>query len=375
MEQLAPHEKVFVDPQALAEDENHGEIPCYECHGGDPSQEDWVLAHKGVRRDPSYPPDSNVCAECHDQAEHYGSSLHVTLEPFVLMTEMRRSDEPETAARTDMARRDHCQSCHSSCGQCHVSRPSSVEGGLLNGHRFLKSPPTRNVCTACHGSRVEKEYFGKNEGSLPDVHQQRHMRCVDCHTGEEMHGNGQRPENRYDVRNAPRCETCHADIFDTDAPNAEQHVMHRDALSCHGCHAMPYKQCANCHVARDENGAKYFKTEKSWLDLRIGRNPLQSEDRPQAFVTLRHVPIAWDTYGFYVEDGLLNMNSLPTWKLATPHTIRRKTPQNSECGNCHGNAQYFLTKRYLLPGLVDANDGVVVGPEHLPASVAEEGGP
>ena len=82
MEPLAPHEKIFVDSE-IAEDENHGELCCHECHGGDPNEPDWKKAHKGVVKDPSYPDPSEVCGACHEEiTENYKTSLHVSLAPF-----------------------------------------------------------------------------------------------------------------------------------------------------------------------------------------------------------------------------------------------------------------------------------------------------
>ncbi len=48
------------------------------------------------------------------------------------------------------------------CGDCHISQPNSVGGGLLDGHLFEQTPSPTKTCTACHGSRVGNEYLGKN---------------------------------------------------------------------------------------------------------------------------------------------------------------------------------------------------------------------
>ncbi len=79
MAPLAPHEKLFVDSE-FAEDENHGEIGCEECHGGDPNEPDWKKAHEGLVKDPSYPDPSEVCGSCHEEiAENYQTNLHISL--------------------------------------------------------------------------------------------------------------------------------------------------------------------------------------------------------------------------------------------------------------------------------------------------------
>jgi len=76
------------------------------------------------------------------------------------------------------------------------------------------------------------------------------------------------------------------------------------------------------------------------------------------------VPVSPGTFGFYVEDALANFDKLPTWKLATPHNIQRKTPQNASCNACHGNASIFLQEKDVEEAERGANKGVVV-PDNL----------
>jgi thiosulfate/3-mercaptopyruvate sulfurtransferase len=113
-----------------------------------------------------------------------------------------------------------------------------------------------------------------------------------------------------------------------------------------------------------EDGVAYYKVEPSEMDFKIGRNPLQSEDRPWKYVPVRHVPVDPDSFSYYGEDLLPNFDALPTWKYATPHNIQRNTPQNETCGACHGNAELFLTAEDVAPGEQEANKDVIV--EELP---------
>jgi hypothetical protein len=371
VEPLAPHEKIWVDSE-IAEDENHGELGCEECHGGNPDDPNWKTAHEGVSKDPSYPDPSEACGQCHeDIAEFYQSSLHVSLAPFGKMIGMRANKDASVREVVDNARSSHCSKCHSSCGQCHISRPEAVEGGLLEGHLFQKRPPVFQVCTACHGSRIEKEYFGKNKGIPPDIHKEKYFKCDKCHTAEEMHGDGKDYANRYEVENGPDCLDCHKDIYSDKAANAEQHQEHQDKLSCQVCHAMPYKNCYACHVAKDKQGLNYYQTKGSMLDFKIGLNPLQSEKRPEQFVTVRHIPVDQDLFKFYTANGLTNFDALPTWKLATPHNIRRATPQNKNCNACHGNMELFLSSKDVKPEYLKANQKVIVPSEMIPQRVNE----
>lgn len=371
MEPLAPHEKVYVDSE-FAEDENHGQMGCEECHGGNPSDPDWKTAHKGVVKDPSYPDPTEACGQCHEEiAETAKTSLHMTLAPYRKMIDMRANPDESVHAKVGAAMEIHCKSCHSSCGQCHVSRPDSVDGGLLASHLFQKRPPMHTVCTACHGSRIEKEYFGKNAGIPPDIHKEKYFRCDKCHTAAEMHGDGKDLASRYEVENAPNCVACHEDIYKDTSENVKQHTDHKGKVSCHVCHSMPYKNCYGCHVGKDDQGLAYYKTQGSMLNFKIGLNPLPSKKRPEKFVTVRGVPVDQNTFKFYVENGLSRFDSLPTWKLATPHNIRRQTPQNKTCNGCHGNGELFLAVKDVKAEYLEANKKVIVPPELIPQKVKD----
>jgi hypothetical protein len=366
VEPLAPHEKIFVDSEIL-NDEYHGDIACHECHGGNPDDPDWKTAHKGVVKDPTFPDATAACGDCHDEISgNYQKSLHASLGPYRTIVDNRASSNAVVRNQLECAMNNHCYECHSSCGQCHISRPDSVDGGFLYGHLFQRKPPMQEVCTACHGSRIEKEYLGKNEGASPSVHRQKYMKCDKCHTGEEMHGDGKEYADRYHVGNGPKCVDCHENIYDKEAENVIPHRIHKGKTSCHVCHSQPYNNCASCHVGKDKNGLAYYKTKGSWFDFKIGLNPLRSEKRPEKFVTLRHVPVDQHTFDFYVKNALSNFDNLPTWKLATPHNVLRKTPQNSSCNACHGNESLFLMDKDVEDTEKQANKGVIVPADLVP---------
>jgi hypothetical protein len=348
-------EKVYVSDEGVAED-GHAGITCIGCHGGVEGEADFEAAHVAVVRDP----DSELtCVPCHsDTVETDKTSLHSNLTGY--RTVIYARSEPEFYPVLDEMMGNHCDSCHTTCGQCHVSRPANLDGGLSAGHTFKKVPPMNLTCTGCHGSRVNDEYKGMNEGVPADVHWKKGgMSCFECHSDDQMHGALGEKAHRYDSAPTPGCLECHDTVKAGDG-NAQHTEDHLEQLACSVCHATTYKQCYSCHVQKSEDGIPYFKVENTEMAFKIGLNPLQGPDRPWKYVVLRHVPIAQDVFDYYGEDLMPNFDALPTWKYATPHTIQRVTPQNEKCTNCHGNADVFLTEDDVLDEELAANEPVIV---------------
>jgi thiosulfate/3-mercaptopyruvate sulfurtransferase len=352
---LEAWEKVFISDETFLES-IHGKMGCITCHGG-VSGGQGMEAHEGVVREPD---STAACAACHSETVAADqNSLHSTLAGYLTVLNARSS--PDKMAQLDEMMGYHCTTCHTTCGQCHVSRPANLGGGLSAGHEFKQVPPMNLTCTGCHGSRIENEYKGKNEGVRGDVHWIKGgMPCFTCHTSDEMHGKTGEFDSRYDGPPAPGCqdEGCHDTVAAGDGI-AYHNDIHFTAMSCQVCHSTTYKNCYSCHVAQQE-GVAFFKIEPSVLDFKIGRNPIQSEDRPWTYVPVRHVPIDPESFAYYGEDLLPNFDALPTWKYATPHNIQRNTPQTETCDACHGNTDLFLSAADLRPEEEEANQNVIV---------------
>ena len=359
MAPLEPWEKVLVDAEAFL-NTTHGQIECGACHFGQNS-EDKDTSHTGLVADPSLDVEQ-MCGACHTgEAAHYPDSLHATLAGY--WTKLEARSVPENHAALETMFGNHCAGCHTSCGECHVSQPQNVGGGLFNGHVFERTPPMTRSCTACHGSRVGSEYLGKHEEIPGDVHfREGRMNCVACHEGKDLHSAPVRvateDQHRYAGAQLPGCQSCHTGVVSDQ--NA-MHQQHSQNLSCQVCHSVTYTSCDGCHVAISEtSGNPYFETEATYLTFFIGRNPLQSEERPYEYVPVRHIPAAVNGYAYYGEDLLPNFNALPTWVYATPHNIQLHTPQNASCEACHGNPDLFLTADKVDPAELEANQSVIV---------------
>lgn len=357
MPPLAAWEKVLVDGESMAEDEVHAEVTCIACHAGTNS-DDMTVAHEGMILDPSANPTAS-CGSCHPdvQAAHE-VSLHATLAGYD--NALNERTVPENHPQIDEMQTFHCESCHATCGDCHIAQPDTVGGGLLEGHAILGTPPMTRTCTACHGSRVGNEYLGKNEGIPADVHfTQGRMTCVDCHTGDELHGVGMEDvDHRYDGARTPKCEDCHADVGGSN----EYHTNHTLTVSCQVCHSVEYTNCTNCHVEQTPEGIPFYTVEAHETGFFIARNANPSFEYPFLYGVVRHVPVDPDQYAFYGDNLLPNFDNRPTFAWATPHNIQLYTPQSIQCSNCHGNRDIFLTADKVPEGELEANLSIITEP-------------
>jgi len=367
---LEPYEKVYVNPSFLKT--AHGEIRCETCHNGNPRDPDWQTAHTGLVRDPTFPEADKACGKCHeDIAATATSSLHYTLAPFSSIIKKRANKQnKEVFKKVCLAKDKHCNACHSSCGQCHVSRPDYAKGGFLAGHLFQKKPCMDTTCSSCHGGRVYGEYTGLNDGYPADIHyEKKEMTCMDCHTGEEMHADASGLSSRFDLPERPVCKKCHPNVL-SEKPETRSHSIHKDKVACQVCHAVANKNCFGCHVETDKKGLPFCKSGETKMLFKIGLNINKTNERPYNYVVLRHPPVDPGLFDFYVKNGLADFDKLPTWKLDTPHSIQRITPQNKTCNNCHGNPALFLQEKDVTGWERKANTGVIVPDSKIPKPVS-----
>lgn len=344
----------------------HGGIGCIGCHDGTAGAAEKAAAHEGMVADPSETPETSCAGMgCHDATvSATGPSIHRNLSGYRELIALRTGTTLDANAALMEGFESECNKCHTSCGQCHISRPNSVGGGFIASHKFDKSPSMINQCTACHGSRVGDEYRGKIDGARYDVHYAKNSsvgpgnkHCVNCHTADEMHaGSG---DHRYQVAEMPRCEDCHSNVAGANS----YHSVHWDDLSCHVCHSQDYRNCDACH-------SPHGLDEESYVHFKIGKNTIPGE-RSYQYVTLRHIPVVPDTYaGWGYAGGMPNYDAAPTWKYASPHNIQRWTARTDttggqSCSNaCHNSPAttegFFLRQVDLAPGEEAANAPYIV---------------
>jgi hypothetical protein len=278
---------------------------CIVCHRGNNDTTEKKVAHTHLITAPAAPADMAAsCGKCHPrQISSCSRSLHYTLKkainhvrshfdiepPLEGLSEIPDTRRPrnKTELVDDMLRR-RCLRCHvytagdrypyvqrgTGCAACHLQ----YSDGKLVSHIF--TPPSERQCLSCHyGNHVGSDFIGSYEHDFnweyrtpyttrepfirpygvelhqlaPDIHRQRGLTCLDCHSGDTMHGS----------KRATRCIDCHlpdpanppplntvraegdqlilkgADGRDHPVPRLihPAHAKYKDRVSCQVCHA------------------------------------------------------------------------------------------------------------------------------------------
>ena len=120
--------------------------------------------------------------------------------------------------------------------KCHVQTCDTCHKKEVNGKSVYSVEPSiaETACNKCHP--VDKDD--------PDVHFRKGMKCMDCHTVREIHGDGT-AYNTYMQAGFfdTSCEKCHASIS-----KSISHTVHNGKLDCNPCHVKDFPACLNCHI-------------------------------------------------------------------------------------------------------------------------------
>ncbi len=228
------------------------DFACTDCHGGNNDTAKKQEAHIGLVARPAHPDQMAArCGRCHEKlTRSCATSLHFTLKkavnlvrghfgatsPLDSLTRIPVAKKPATLPELadDMLRR-RCLRCHvyspgdnyayvrrgTGCAACHLR----YVDGKLQDHAFLARPGDHQ-CLSCHyANRVGADYYGRFQHDfnweyrtpyitrapyirpygveyhdlVPDIHQQRGLACIDCHSGAALMGTAP----------SPTCRTCH----------------------------------------------------------------------------------------------------------------------------------------------------------------------
>lgn len=148
----------------------------------------------------------------------------------------------------------------SSCLSCHVEQTSCT-----TCHENPGDKPGNEKCFDCHG-RQRSEHM-----SNPDIHLTPKadgglgMRCADCHSAKQVHGDGHEYVSVNDPahQNKVNCQQsgCHTEIT---IAGKTMHEQHKDDLDCAACHVKSTTTCYSCHF---EDGSAFQPPITDWKIL------------------------------------------------------------------------------------------------------------
>lgn len=339
----------MVDKTVVASDPHFAD-GCSSCHKGDEKAQDKVAAHKGLVKRPS--DNLSVCGRCHGKiASKFKDSLHYTTAGLKHGIQGRMGSS-EAKTFNEKVFPKACNSCHASCGDCHVKVPviGGLNIGLIKGHQFVRRDEGK-TCALCHGGRVYPEFTGEY-GGTPDVHYQKGMICVDCHNLSESHGDGTVQTGRKEIKDRPTCQKCHPAGSEKSDKAREAHGVHGATLSCAACHSSgDYRNCTNCHEGKGATSSPGFI---------LGLNPRDMK----TVTTLRIIPTVRNTFA---EAGVKmeKFDALPNYWDTSPHNIKKRTDRTRSCDTCHVDKTGFLTRETLIKGGSKANERLIREPKPL----------
>jgi hypothetical protein len=232
-----------------------------------------------------------------------------------------------------------CKNCHvSTCDVCHKTEK--------NGKAVYSNETAKNkeMCLTCHARETAVMNVDK-KGNTPDVHFAAGMKCTDCHTAREMHGDG----TEYVAMKQPgvmdvSCEQCHEKIGQTVS-----HTIHGNKVDCKACHVQHVVSCTNCHFETMVKQGKRVAIPVSGWEFLMNYNNKVTSANMQTFV----VP------------------GNKTFLIFAPQFSHSVSKAGKKCEECHATANVKgLTKGFIdltkleggkveqLKGVIPVVDGV-----------------
>jgi hypothetical protein len=189
--------------------------------------------------------------------EWYPTSLHATGQGFQTFYSAANGGLEQFAGvpYSELA----CKNCHEpsltgGCASCHgTPNPgpgAQVDDGVAEGQ----------PCGRCHSRQASEVAAG-----FSDVHRDAGMTCMDCHTLEDVMGDGHSYSSLLeDGAVHTKCENCHTTLVGN-----RYHDWHAAAVDCSVCHMQGMITCYNCHYqsALPEGESQLLKQVTGWIFL------------------------------------------------------------------------------------------------------------
>ena len=261
-----------------------------------------------------------------------------------------------------------CKDCHNPavsdwqepvCTDCHL--------GAEDGDY---TPPDDATCLGCHG-RQNAEH-----NMLADVHRDEYgMLCMDCHTEEEVHGDGNVYESMLELgvfKVSCSDAGCHQNVLEKPGKGnaagekvSQQakkfHKKHLDTVDCSACHVESVLACDSCHFDTEVAGTGkrfYRKIPQTGFKLLLNHH---GKVRTASYQSL-----TWGTSDTNIED--VGFYVLAPY---VAHSVTRA--EGLECNDCHvkikgksieGNAalKEYLDTDHITVNQWDEGEGMLLAP-------------
>jgi hypothetical protein len=185
------------------------------------------------------------------------------------------------------------------CYDCHVTPGDKVDDSR---------------CLACH-ARQKTEIAVLN---LTDVHRSAGMKCIDCHSKEDIMGDGKHYPTLLKRETMVKCENCH------EYKSNPAHILH-GKVYCTSCHQTSVISCYNCHLESAEKHQKRSFTPLAGFEILVN---FQGKVYPANYMT-----------AVYRNKTFVTIQPFYTHAIGKP----------KECSECHGSEPL---KEYLSTGKI-----------------------
>ncbi len=213
-----------------------------------------------------------------------------------------------------------CKKCHVSagCDVCHAVKADNAAA------YSVKKASESDTCLKCHAR--EKATFGYDKKTgFAAVHAD--MGCMDCHTGKDVHGDGNEYiSGRQKGVIEAKCTNCHKPTGEggeaPNIPSTRSHKVHGDRLACAACHVSNSFTCYNCHF--DE-----------FLRLAKAGDP---KAKPKSMVgKVKSMMVLVNHYGQVTSGTFMTLTYKDKGFIAyVPFHTHSVMGEGRACGDCHG---------------------------------------
>ena len=145
------------------------------------------------------------------------------------------------------------------CNSCHVDSKACTTCHVIPGD----TPENTKCLDSCHRRQSAEQQFSPDHHLAARSSGGLEMKCADCHSAKQMHGDGQPYSSLHNNPTKVDCQQsgCHTNL--TIAGKA-MHETHLQDFECAACHVKMTMTCYSCHF---EDGSAFQPPITDWKIL------------------------------------------------------------------------------------------------------------